>query len=232
MAEALFMANALSLDGFGVGLTYGLRRIRIPAGPMAVITLCTVLAMGISMLFGSWVMSWLRFIPATVLGGLILVGLGLFQSIRAWRRYRGKKEDADETSSELFGHEKVIPALAGVTRALRIEPIIKIDLRTFGLVIQVLRTPQLADVDRSGGALKESFLLGSALSMDAFGSGIGAGLAGMPLSVIAEVALTQLAMLRLGQQLAGKIPAGWLKKADFLPGFVLTLIGLGKIGLG
>ncbi len=78
MGVALLMAVALSLDGLGVGLAYGLRRIRLPLSSLIVIALCTVFAMGISMLLGSWVTLWLRFIPARSLGALILLVLGFF----------------------------------------------------------------------------------------------------------------------------------------------------------
>lgn len=220
MWAALLMAVALSLDGFGVGLAYGLRRIRIPTGSLLVIALCTVFAMGISMLFGSWVTLWLKFIPARLLGACILLALGIFQLARAlWKR-----------KQETF--PQVVPAMAMAVPVPKpvLEPVFRIQLRFLGLVIQILRTPHIADVDGSGGiSLRESLLLGSALAMDAFASGIGAAMAGMTLSVIGIVALTQIVMLRLGQQMAGKIPEDWTAKAEYLPGTVLIIVGLGKL---
>ena len=218
MGVAMLMAVALSLDGFGVGLAYGLRRIRIPMSSLIVIALCTVFAMGISMLFGSWVMLWLRFIPARLLGATILLTLGFFQLARAiWNRKR-----------EIF--PQAVLAMAVVVQKPVLEPVFRFQLSFFGLVIQVLKTPDIADVDGSGGiSLRESLLLGSALAMDAFASGIGAAMAGMTLSVIGIVALTQIMMLRLGQQMAGKIPESWTAKAEYLPGAVLILVGLGKL---
>jgi putative sporulation protein YtaF len=218
MGVAMLMAVALSLDGFGVGLAYGLRRIRIPMSSLIAIALCTVFAMGISMLFGSWVTLWLRFIPARLLGATILLTLGVFQLARAiWNRKR-----------EIF--PQAVPAMAVVIQKPVLEPVFRFQLSFFGLVIQVLKTPDIADVDGSGGiSLRESLLLGSALAMDAFASGIGAAMAGMTLSVIGIVALTQIVMLRLGQQMAGKIPENWTAKAEYLPGAVLILVGLGKL---
>ena len=218
MGVALLMAVALSLDGFGVGLAYGLRRIRIPMGSLIVIALCTVFAMGISMLFGSWVTLWLRFIPARLLGATILLTLGVCQLARAiWNHRRESLPLA-------------VPAMAVAIQKPVLEPIFRFQLSFFGLVIQVLKTPDIADVDGSGGiSLRESLLLGSALAMDAFASGIGAAMAGVTLSVIGIVALTQIIMLRLGQQMAGKIPENWTSKAEYLPGAVLILVGLGKL---
>ncbi|TGE32096.1 sporulation membrane protein YtaF [Desulfosporosinus sp. Sb-LF] len=218
MGVALLMAVALSLDGFGVGLAYGLRRIRIPMSSLIVIALCTVFAMGTSMLFGSWVMLWLRFIPASLLGAVILLALGVFQLSKAiWNRKR-----------EIF--PEAVPAMAVTLQMPVMEPIFRFQFRFLGLVIQVLKTPDIADVDGSGGInFRESLLLGSALAMDAFASGIGAAMAGMTLSVVGVVAITQIMMLRGGQQMAGKIPENWTAKAEFLPGVVLILIGLGKL---
>ena len=218
MGIALLMAVALSLDGLGVGLAYGLRRIRLPLNSLIAIALCTVFAMGISMLFGSWVTLWLRFIPASLLGATILLTLGVFQLAKAiWNR---NKETLPQA----------VPAMAMALEPPVLEPVFRFQLRFFGLVIQVLKTPDIADVDGSGViSLRESFLLGCALAVDAFASGIGAALAGMTLSIIGIVALTQIMMLRLGQQMAGKIPENWTGKAEYLPGAVLILIGLVKL---
>jgi putative sporulation protein YtaF len=218
MGVVLLMAVALSLDGFGVGLAYGLRRIRLPLSSLMVIALCTVFAMGISMLFGSWVTLWLRFIPARLLGASILLSMGFFQLARAI--WNSKQEIMPQA----------VPAMAVVIQKPGLEPVFRIQLRLLGLVIQVLRTPDLADIDGSGGiSLRESILLGSALALDAFAGGIGAAMAGMTLSVIGVVAVTQIIMLRLGQQMAGKIPENWTAKAEYLPGVVLILVGLGKM---
>lgn len=218
MGVAILMAVALSLDGFGVGLAYGLRRIRIPISSLIVIALCTVFAMGISMLFGNWLSLWFQFImPARSLGAIVLVGLGIFQLAKTiWNQ---KQEILPQA----------VPAMTSVMQSPVLEPVFKFQLSLFGLVIQVLRTPDLADVDGSGGiSVRESLLLGSALAIDAFACGIGAAMAGMTLSVIGVVAITQIIMLRLGQQTTGKIPDNWTVKVKYLPGTVLILIGICK----
>lgn len=218
MGIALLMAVALSLDGFGVGLAYGLRRIRIPMNSFIAIAMCTVLAMGISMLFGGWVTLWITLIPARLLGALILLSLGIFQLGKAiWNR-----------KEEVF--PQAVPAMVAVHPKPVLEPVFRFQLRFFGLVIQVLRTPDIADVDGSGViSLRESFLLGCALALDAFASGIGAAMAGMTLWIIGIAAVTLIIMLRLGQLMAGKVPENWTNKAEYLPGTVLILVGLIKL---
>lgn len=220
MVITLLMAFALSLDGFGVGLSYGLRRIRLQFSSLLVIAFCTVLAMGISMLFGNWVTFWLKFIPAQLVGAIIILSLGTFQLIRAMFNTEDKVPIT-----------QAVPVMASINQTVVIEqPIFRIQIRFLGLIVQVMRNPDSADIDGSGEiSLKESILLGSALAMDAFASGIGAALAGMTLSVIGIVALTQLIMIRFGQVLAGKIPEILMHKAKLLPGMVLILVGLGKL---
>lgn len=214
------MAVALSLDGFGVGLAYGLKRIRIPFVSLGVIALCTAAAMSISMLFGNLVTVWLTFVPTRLLGALIIVLLGLFQLARAIRHQRDSSEALPEA----------VPALAVGSEQPESRQVFQIRLRFLGLVIQVLRTPAIADMDGSGGiSFRESFLLGIALAMDAFASGIGAALAGISFSVIGLVALTQLAMLRLGELLAHRTPEWLMARAEFLPGIVLIVVGCGKL---
>lgn len=218
MGMAMLMAVALSLDGFGVGLAYGLRRIRIPMNSLIAIAMCTVLAMGTSMLFGGWVTLWLNLIPAQLLGALIILSLGIFQLGKA---IRNRKEEI---------LPQAVPAIALVHSKPVLEPVFRFQLRFFGLVIQVLKTPDIADVDGSGViSLRESLLLGCALALDAFASGIGAAMAGMTFWVIGIAALTLIIMLRIGQQLAGKVPENWTNKAEYLPGAVLIVVGLIKM---
>lgn len=218
MGVAMLMAVALSLDGFGVGLAYGLRRIRIPFNSLFAIAMCTVLAMGISMLFGGWVSLWLTLIPAQLLGALILLSLGIFQLGKA---IKNRQEEV---------LPQAVPAIALFHPKPVLEPVFRFQLHFFGLVIQVLKTPDIADVDGSGViSVRESLLLGCALALDAFASGIGAAMAGMTFWIIGIAALTLIIMLRIGQLMAGKVPENWTNKAEYLPGAVLILVGLIKL---
>ena len=62
---------------------------------------------------------------------------------------------------------------------LWLQHVLMIELKRIGIVIQILRTPQMADVDRSGIiSASEALLLGIALSLDSFGAGLGAAMIG------------------------------------------------------
>ncbi len=77
----------------------------------------------------------------------------------------------------------------------------------------------------------EAVVLGTALSLDAFGAGIGARLVGLPALPTAAVigaacGLFLFAGLRLGFVLASKQR---LQRLTLLPGIVLILIGMFKL---
>lgn len=217
MGIALLIAFALSLDGFGVGMSYGLRKIRIPLSSMFVIAFCTVVAMGISMIFGDLLVPWLTIAPPRIFGALLLIGIGGVQLYQALFQKPFSEEAIPVFKSAAFSERTY-------------KPVLKINLNFFGLVIQVLRTPDTADMDGSGTISSgESFLLGCALALDAFASGVAASMAGIPFYVIGLAAVMLFVMIRLGQICTGRLPSAVLKKARFLPGAVLVLIGSLKL---
>ncbi|MDR3288128.1 MAG: sporulation membrane protein YtaF [Peptococcaceae bacterium] len=221
MGIGLLLAVALSVDGFGVGLSYGLRRIRLPVSSLSVITLCTILAMGISMLLGNILRLGISFFPVKLLGAAMMIALGVWQIAKAVKRRLAVQPPSAEPA--------VIPALASVPPRAQ-QQLLNIRINYLGLVIQVLRTPDLADIDGSGViTFRESILLGIALAVDAFISGMGAAMTGIGFSVVILVAATQLLMIKSGQWLAQVTPEDLIQKAEFLPGAVLIFVGLGKI---
>jgi putative sporulation protein YtaF len=222
MGTAILLAIALSLDGFGVGMSYGLRRIHIPWASMLMIAFCTVVAMSLAVLFGGWFAQWVKFVPPNILGGIVLLSLGIYQVLRTL----GEKDDPKECQEEVAIEVSTFGAMAKV-------PIVKFQFEFLGIVIQVLRYPEQADLDGSGIiTIKESAILGTALSLDALTSGLAIGFsAGIihSLPIILLVALTQIFMLRLGQVVTGIVPREILTRIGFLPGTLLILIGLGKL---
>ena len=219
MGTAILLGIALSFDGFGVGLSYGTRKIRIPLPSMLVMTLCTVIAMGAALFFGEALMGFLTFFPPHLLAACILLTLGGVQLIKAIiLLVKGEQIEAE-----------AVPVSTLVVR----EPVLKWEFKFLGIVIQVLRTPEQADLDGSGViSIKETLLLGTALSLDALASGLALGMVGGIfnfLYIIGWVAVMQFFMIKLGQGLAGKLPDELLGKLGLLPGMMLILIALTKL---
>lgn len=213
MGIALIIALALSLDGFGVGMAYGLQRIKIPFESMCIIGLCTALAMGSSMLLGHILIPSLTFISPHLLGAGVLIAIGGYQLILALKNSKPA--------------EKAVPVMTTVTYDPKTyKTLLSIKLRVFGLIIQVLKTPDVADLDGSGSiSPKEGILLGIALALDTFAAGIAATMTGIPIYVIGFVAIIQILMISAGQALTGRLPSEVLDRVKFLPGTILVVIG-------
>ncbi|MDF2902925.1 MAG: putative sporulation protein YtaF [Bacillus sp. (in: firmicutes)] len=110
--------------------------------------------------------------------------------------------------------------------------IINFEIKSLGLVINILRKPMSADFDKSGTiAGLEALLLGIALSLDAFGAGIGAAMLGFsPLYLAISVAIMSSLFVFVGMKL-GSVFAHfeWIQKFTFLPGILLIVIGIWKL---
>lgn len=201
----LTIAFAVSLDSFGVGLTYGLRKMKLPWRSLLFIAGCSAMSILIAMLFGSWLLSYLPTVVAEWIGGIILCLIG------AWAIYQAYKpaETNEKTKED--------------------EWVFKFEIKMLGIVIQILRKPMVADIDNSGTITgREAMLLGIALSLDAFGAGIGASLLGLsPLWMAISVAIMSALFVTLGMK-SGRLFANSLlmKRFAFIPGALLMMIGV------
>ncbi|MCD1258952.1 MntP/YtaF family protein [Paenibacillus athensensis] len=226
----LILAFAVSLDGFGVGVMYGLRKIRIPLLSVGIISLWSGIIIYVSMQIGVLMAAFLSPEAARRVGAAILIGIGVWALYQMRQQKQGDSAEAEGPVA--LAAEVEAAAREAAAAAQRVKEIVNIELKRFGLVIQILRTPSMADVDRSGNiSASEATLLGLALSMDAFGAGIGAALIGyepvLTASVIALASGTFIATgLRVGLRFAEK---SWMKKLSILPGCVLILMGLMKM---
>ncbi|MGM0916668.1 MAG: sporulation membrane protein YtaF [Bacillota bacterium] len=204
----LFLAIAVSIDSFSVGFTYGLRKMRIPFKAIVIIACCSGIVLLISMLIGSLLTAFLPVSVTDKLGGGILIAIGLWV---LYQFYKPAKE------RDLLLHEKTL---------------LNVEVQSLGLVIHILRKPTSADIDRSGTINgMEAVLLGIALSIDAFGAGIGAAILGfspivMSITVAVMSSLFVCIGLRAGHYLANW---RWINKLACLPGILLILIGVWKL---
>lgn len=203
----VLLAIALSIDGFGVGLTYGIRKVKLALLPIILIVTCSVIAMTVSIFAGQLATNFISYHIANVIGGTILVIIGFWQLIEGWKNYKFKK---------LIKKGKENPVL------------LTINLKIFGLVLQVMREPVKADMDKSGDInYGEALLLGVALNIDVMGAGLGAGIAGYSVLLIPIVATALFLALLLGLLLGKKYAAGFLRdKGHVLPGIILMLLGI------
>lgn len=225
LISLVVLAFAVSLDGFGVGVTYGLRKIRIPFLSVFIIACCSGFIIWLSMQAGGWIGKYISESAASLIGASILIAIGCWALIQL---VRGKSNDDPDSAADGKGAGSEPARIAAVETA----QVLKLELKRLGLVIQILRTPQAADVDRSGTiSSSEAVMLGVALSLDAFGAGLGAALLGLPplltpLVIAAAGALFLVAGTRLGMRFAAR---KGMHVLSYVPGILLIMIGIMKL---
>lgn len=205
---SLFMlAAAVSLDSFSTGLAYGLKKLKLPIKSAIILSLCSAGSLLAAMGAGHWLSSWLNEDIANRLGGGILMLLGAWV---LWQFFRG--EQKQHTSNE--------------------KQLVRLELRRLGLVIQIFKRPATADLDQSGTITGlEALLLGLALSLDAFGAGIGAAMLNYPPFFLAASVAVMNLLFVLGGLACGRKFAGmqWVQRIAFFPGVLLIILGTLKM---
>ncbi|NOU67202.1 sporulation membrane protein YtaF [Paenibacillus sp. LMG 31461] len=238
----LILAFAVSLDGFGVGVMYGLRKIRIPLISIGIISLWSGIIIFTSMQIGVLMSSFMSPGFAKRIGALILIGIGVWALIQM---RQGQKNQTQQEQTAAATDQAMVSSMpyeeirnSGYVEPVtfdtlqRTKEILSIELKRFGLVIQILRTPSIADVDKSGNiSASEATLLGLALSLDAFGAGIGAALIGfVPLLTASVISISSGSLLAVGLRIGFRYAEmNWMKKLSILPGCVLIVMGLLKM---
>ncbi|RKL66694.1 sporulation membrane protein YtaF [Salipaludibacillus neizhouensis] len=206
----LILAFAVSLDSFGVGVTYGLRKMKLPFISILSIMGCSAASVLLAMWVGVSVGGYLSVAAAERLGGFLLIGIGMFAMFQVFRHHSVTKKKG-------ISEEKMV---------------VNVELKQLGIVIRILRKPMEADLDDSGSITgAEAVLLGIALSLDAFGAGLGAALLGVsPLILAVSVAFMCGLFLTLGKLSGEKLMASSnINGLTFLPGLLLIILGLWKI---
>jgi putative sporulation protein YtaF len=225
VASLILLSFAVSLDGFGVGITYGVRKIKIPVSSIFIISACSGLIILFSMMVGVAMTGWMSPHITSTVGAIILIGIGIATLIQFIRS--GDREGTEQ-------RKKVSGIAMGKDDMLTYKPVLTMELKVFGLIIQILRSPSAADMDRSGTITAgEAFFLGTALSLDAFGAGIGAALVGFPplLTAILIAAASGLFLwsgTRVGFWVSGW---RWIRQLSMLPGIILIAMGIFKLFL-
>jgi len=202
------LALAVSLDGFVVGVTYGLKKIRIGLLPILIITFFSGIMILFSMSLGNLLANFLTVSSATRLGGGLLIAIGTYRFI-AELLHTKEGDNNQDSPTELL--------------TLKIKPL--------GVIINILKEPAKADTDYSGViSNKESIFLGIALALDAFGAGIAAAMTGYDsLLTAASVSIFNFILLTGGIYLGKKIESAVAgDKIRLLSGLILILLGIVK----
>src|SRR5690625_5192547 len=79
--KLLSIVIAVSLDGCGVGMTYGMRKIKVHFFPLFVIMCCSGTMVVIAMTIGNIISAYISSDITSMIGGTILIFLGLFMLV-------------------------------------------------------------------------------------------------------------------------------------------------------
>ncbi|KNY29153.1 sporulation membrane protein YtaF [Pseudobacteroides cellulosolvens] len=209
----ILLAVSLSTDALGVGTVYGLRRIRIPLGSKLFICFFSIIYSAVAQALGKTLSSVLSKDLSNFIGVGILFFMGIWiilQSIMGSNESPRKKE------------------------LVRTGTLLEIAIKSLGITIQIIRNPIEVDFDKSGTIdLRESILLGFALSLDAIGVGIGSSLAGCQSILIPfAVGFFQLIFLYIGLFIGNRITSyGRINKKiiSIIPGILLIALGISRL---
>lgn len=206
--KVFFLALAVSIDGFGVGLSCGIRRLIILPFSLLVICFCSSGAVALSMFLGQGVGVFVPVSVASTGGGILLLFLGLYFVAGTVKGLicPGSTEEED-----------------GQTEPGNME---RGRLERF---CYITREPREADLDHSGTlSAGEAVLLGTALAADAFGAGFGAVLLGLnPVVTVIAVGLTKLLLVPAGVLVGRLFKFVHLSKySPLLSGCILIFLGL------
>jgi putative sporulation protein YtaF len=193
----LLLVIAVSLDGFGVGMTYGMRNVQVPLNALIIIMLCSGIVVLSSMTLGTALRSLISPDISSMFGGVILILLGFFSLYNILRPEKAnRKNGAVKHRLDDFKEVLATPHKADLDKSGKISS-------------------------------SEALLLGIALALDAFGAGFGASMLGYsPLLTAVLVACMSGLFLLSGIKIGVLLSRNkFLQRLTFLP--PLLLIGLG-----
>lgn len=220
--------------------------MKIPLLSIMIISLCSGVVICVSMQVGVLLAKVISPQAASSIGAIILVLMGCWSLVQMLiQKEKEHNPRGRETGAVL------LPGVASMGKAATADladttadcvseiekdaqklAVFSLELRHLGVVIQILRTPSSADMDASGSiSSMEAMLLGIALSLDAFGAGLGAALLGFsPVSTSLMIALFSGTFLLLGMRTGLKLSGRyWMKHAAVLPALMLIAMGIMKL---
>lgn len=209
--QVALLAFAVSIDSLAVGAAYGLRRVKMPVHMVGLVAGISSMAKAAAMAFGAVLVVWICPELAQKIGALILIGLAIWQYLWAFIEWLHEKGDDDVVAVDAD------------------DLLLKLRVKPLGIIISVLKDPELADLDDSKSISPlEAVLLGAALGMDALAAGIGAGMLGMPVLITAAVVgigtlVTLPSGVFLGSLLENRIPTTITR---IIPGTIFLVLGV------
>ncbi|MDR3587802.1 MAG: sporulation membrane protein YtaF, partial [Desulfosporosinus sp.] len=203
IVSALFLGLAANLDNLGVGISYGVQKIRVPFLSNFSIAFLSGIITIISVLTGHLLSQYIA--VAGELGASMIVIIGIWVMVHK-----------TSTSNSL-------PVAIPVMKTYSVP------IKAFSCVVQITKEPSVADFDANGIiSTKEAMVLGLTLSFNCIATGVGAGLTGMdPLSSSISVFIFSMVSISVGYLIGWKTASDRFEHlSQVISGAVLILIGI------
>lgn len=208
MIGSMIIAIATGIDSFIVGLSYGIKGMKIKIPIVVLMNTVSAAILGISMFAGRKIFLMLPVFWGKLIGSSILILIGLTFLTQAFIEF---KYPADANSERFIG-------------SLRIK--------AFGIIIQILRQPEKADLNQSGTIdAKEALVLGTAVSLDGIAVGFASSITGINILLTPVLCLLFSFLLTISGLHLGKAYTEYTaqEKVKFLPGMLLIILGILKL---
>ncbi|PEJ58224.1 MULTISPECIES: sporulation membrane protein YtaF [unclassified Bacillus (in: firmicutes)] len=201
----LFLAFSSSIDNFGVGITYGIRGIKVGILANLIISIIAFIFSEAGIVSGQYISKVFPGTLSNVIGAFFLLVIGLRIVLLTIPR-KNKEEIINDHEDES---------------------------NTNGLT-NYLSSPEKADVDHSGDISSfEAIILGTAVSMNALTNGLGVGLIGLsPFAISIAASIFSFVAIWLGVLLGKKVAnvkiGGWSlgQFSSIISGIILVLIAI------
>jgi putative sporulation protein YtaF len=215
LLNSLILAISASIDSFGVGISYGIKKTKIKPSSFLVLFLLSIVVTSISILLGNIIISIISKEFITILGALFLFLIGLFIIIGATRNKKNISKSCLKKEKQCFKQYSFF-------------------IKFLGITINIIKDPKYSDIDNSNVIdIKEALFLGIALSLDSISIGFGASIIGInPFIFSLLISLFQILFIKVGITVGRKVNnISKLPKNiwNIISGILLIFIGIIKM---
>ena len=219
LLSSLIVGISSSVDSLGIGITYGIKKVRLSNLANLILFCISITVSTISLLFGNFIAELLPNNIIVALGSLLIIFIGIFMTMQA---LKGKSENKKQPNNDIIDNPPDE------------EKIYSFFIKCFGITVQVIKNPNYSDFDNSKKIdSKEALFLGIALSLDSFGIVIGSAVAGIcSIFLPIFVSLFQILFLKLGNYIGRKISSNNFfpdNSWSIISGILLIIIGIIKL---
>lgn len=204
---ALLLALSISMDSFGIGISYGIKKIKLTKVSLLIIFLMSIGSLLVTWLTGQFIVSVISIYTAKIVCSLLLIILGIFIFTHA-----------------LFDYFYPMQEEERLVKKLRIK--------SLQIIVNIIREPSSSDMDHSGFIdVKEALYIGAALSIDTLSVGLAGVIYGLNLMPFAlYTVIMNITFLKTGEFI-GKHTAKQIleDKLKFLSGTIIIVMGILKL---